>query len=155
MRVVVRCDVAWYGMVWHGLPGSLAWHCASIKVFSCTNGSTLINMLQNALLLFVIPPRSIQYMYMCLHIQVHVYVYVSDCHLWGIAGHPEKNIFWKVQTCRLKTETELANHRSPHFALYLGLARCFPLVGKKCKVFLFCYLASAGNLHARIFRSRL
>lgn len=112
VRVVIRWDVAWYGMVWHGVPRSLAWHCVSIKVFSCTNGSTLINMLQNTLLLFVIP-RAPSYMF--LHMYTCMCLWVSHCHLWGIARHPEKNIFWKVQTCRLKTETELANHRSPSY----------------------------------------
>lgn len=126
--------MAWYGMVWHGVPGSLSWHCASIKVFSCTNGSTLINMLQNALLRCVIPLRT-SHVCACMFTCVCMCVRVSHCHLWGIAGHPEKNIFWKVQTCRLQTETVLANHRFP--LVYLGLARCFTIVGKKCKVFPF------------------
>lgn len=125
--------MARYGMVWHGVPGSLAWHCASIKVFSCTNGSTLINMLQNALLLCVIPPRSSP-VCTCMYPCVCEWVTVI-CE--ALQGTLRKTYFEKCRHagCKQKLRLQITVSLSP--LVYLGLARCFTLVGKKCKVLPF------------------
>lgn len=148
--------MARYGVVWHGVPGSLSWHCASIKVFSCTNGSTLINMLQNALLRCVIPPR-FSHVCACMYTCVCVwYVCVSESlsfvrhcrapwekHILKSADMPAAN-----RNCACKSP--FPSRISWPCSLFHSHSWA-----KSARFSLFCYLASAGNLHARIFRSRL